>query len=156
IVSESELAQPVQLVLLPMLQAVKKPIPEGRLHSEPRIRGCVRRTPTSDGIHVAVVARDLYEAVESESRNVGRCESDSIVALPNIKRPAVHTHCFNGCRDKKIRIGIPVPVCVCGQVVGIKKVADLEKLSYWLAVISRNTGREILRSLDASRCSLDR
>ena len=101
-------------------------------------------------VGIAVVASELEEAVETRTRRIRRGDVDGIVAFAHVEGGAVHVDRANGQRNQEVRVGIAVAVSVGRKVVGIKEVADLEILRDRLAVVARNSGREVLRRLDAS------
>lgn len=87
------------------------------------------------------------------SPSFARREIDRVIAFARIKRPTIDGHAFNRGGDQQIRIGVAVAVSVGWQIIGEKKIADVEELRDGLAVISSHTGRGILRRLDSpGRC----
>src|SRR6202041_2927585 len=138
-----------------MFQPFKESIPEGSLHREPRIRLGIRRAPACHDIRIPIVTRHLDEAIEVFPWDVGRCEIDRVVSLPNIEGSSVHCDGFNRRRNEKIRISIAVSVRISGQVVWIEKVPDLKVLADRLSMIPGNAGSKILRRFYSSRCGFD-
>ena len=129
--AQIELAKSVQLVLLAMFQAIEESVAERDLAGNPRVGLRIAGTPAADQVRIAIVSRELEKAIEALPGNVGGSEIDRVVSLANIECAAVHRDAFDRQRNQDIRIGVTVAVSVGGQIVGIQKVADLEKLARW-------------------------
>ena len=153
---EVELAQPVQLVLLAMLQALQKSVAERNFHRDPFVDLGLRRTPTGHKVSVAIVAGELNKADEMRPGNVVSGQIDSIVTLANVESAAINRHRFNDRRDEHVGIGIAVAMSIGGKVVGKKEGPDLKILRDGLAMISGHAGRKILRRFNSARRGFNR
>jgi len=147
---EFELPQCVHLVLLPVFQPRQVTIPVSHLHCDESVRRRILRTPTRHKIDIPIVARQLNERIQPFPRHIRRRQIHRIISFAHIKRAAVNRHRFNHRRNKKIRIGVTIPVRVRRQIVGIQKIPNLIKLRDRLPVIARHSRRKILRRLDSA------
>ena len=156
VAAEIEGAKSVDLVLLAMLEAFEIAVAVRRFDGDKGVCAGIARTPTSNKIDVAIVEGELRECVEAAARNVGGGEIDRVIPFPHIEGAAIDGDGFDDRRNQEIRIGVTVAVRVCRQIVGIEEIADLIELGDGLAVIAGDTGREILRRLDAAGRGFDR
>src|SRR5262249_38400390 len=137
------------------LEAIEIAVAVRGLYSDEGVCVGIARAPSGDEIDVAIVEGELREGVEAAARNVSGGGIDGVIPFPHVEGAAIDSDSFNDRGDQKSWIGVAVAVCVGGEIVGIEKVADLVELGDGLAVISSNTGSEILRSFDAAGCGLD-
>src|SRR5208283_1608377 len=78
--AQIELAKSVQLILLTVFQPLKKSIAKRHLARNPRVRLQIAGAPAADEIGIAIIPRELEEAVESLPGNVGGGQIDGVVS----------------------------------------------------------------------------
>ena len=97
----------IQLVLLPVLQAIKKSVP---IRAGKRDPGILRRTESCHYIDITVIPRDCDKRVKLRAQPINGGDIDRMIALSHIKRAAIHLHALDYFRNKNVGIGVAISV----------------------------------------------
>src|SRR5579864_8402733 len=99
----------VELELLAVFQAVEEPVSVRGLDGKPRGS---RRAHAGRGSNVALVAGQSEKWVEVGAETVRGSQIQSVIALADVERAAIHRDALDHIRDINVRIGVAVAVSI--------------------------------------------
>ena len=89
----------IELVLLPMFQAIEESIAVGSFKGDPRCGGW---TDPCNQIEISVVAGDGEERVEGGTKSVGSGEVEGMIALADVEGAAVDLDGFQNLWNENV------------------------------------------------------
>src|ERR1700690_1214477 len=104
----------VELVLLTMLEPVKKSVSVGGLEGNP---GFGTWTETRDKIGIPIVPGRGQERLKARAQSVGRSEVHRMISLADVESAPINLHALEGCGNQQVRVGVAIAMGIRRKIV---------------------------------------